>query len=218
MTQNFNNFNKGKKAVLFDLDGTLVNSLPLIFRNCKEVFEALNIPWNDGEVMNWVGIPLRQIAEYFAKDQVEEYLKIYQECFCRDHDLYIELYPHTVEMLKTLRKNNFKIALVTSKGKPATTKTFDLMELNQYFDVLVTAHDVKIHKPNPEPIYKALELLGLSPKEAIFVGDSPYDLEAGNKASVDTLGVSWGMAKVEALEEYHPLGILNTWEDLYVYL
>ncbi len=208
-----------RKAVLFDLDGTLIDSLPLIEANCRSTFAALGIPWGKGEVMQWVGVPLKKIAEHFAPSgKAEEYFDLYQSFFQRDHDQYLRIYPGSRELLQKLKEQNYQTALVTSKGRPAVEKNLAFLNLKPQLDVIITAHDVENHKPHPEPVWKALEGLQVQPEEALFVGDSPFDLEAGQKAGVDTLGVSWGMASREALQVWSPLAVLDKWEDLYKYL
>ncbi len=208
-----------RKAILFDLDGTLIDSLPLIEANCRCTFEALGIPWGRGEVMQWTGIPLKKIAEHFAPPgRSEEYLALYQSFFQRDHDRYLRIYPGSRELLQELKKQQYQIALVTSKGRPAVEKNLAFLNLKPYLDLIITAHDVEKHKPDPEPIFKALAGLQVQPEEALLIGDSPFDLEAGQKAGVETLGVSWGAAGREALQVWSPLAVLDKWEDIYQYL
>ena len=85
-----------------------------------------------------------------------------------------------------------KLGIVTAKGRATVDLAFAVIPLEQHFDAVVTADMTERHKPDPEPVLKALELLGSEPADAAFVGDSPYDIEAGRAAGVFTVGVSWG--------------------------
>jgi pyrophosphatase PpaX len=85
-----------------------------------------------------------------------------------------------------------KLGIVTAKGRATVDLAFRVIELEPYFDAVVTADMTERHKPDPEPVLKALELLGSSPSEAAFVGDSPFDIESGKAAGVYAVAVSWG--------------------------
>lgn len=206
-------------AVLFDLDGTLVDSLPLIRHIYFKVFVEMNIPWGNDDVMRWIGRPLLDIGEHFAGvERVDHFISRYQHHYQLDHDSYVSLYPGTLEMLKELRIKGIKTGIVTSKGRPGTMRTVDFTGIGPYLDVIVTAHDVEKHKPLPDPVFKALELIGAGPEEAIFIGDSHYDLEAGKAAGVRVLGVSWGICSAGELMRYGPEGVIGNWSDLLLYI
>lgn len=207
------------EAVFFDLDGTLADSLPLIRHTYYTVFSEMNIPWGNDDVMRWIGRPLRDIAEYFAgKNLAEIFIDRYQRHYHFDHDRYTSLFPGTVEMLEKLKKRNIKTAIVTSKGRPGALRTVNYTGIANYIDAIVTANDVQKHKPLPEPVYKALELVGARAENAVFVGDSHFDLEAGKAAGAKVLGVGWGIASIEQLKQYEPEGILESWDELELYI
>lgn len=206
-------------AVLFDLDGTLADSLELIRHTYFEVFQAMGIPWGNDDVMRWIGRPLRAIADHFAgKAAADYFIKRYQYNYHRDHDLYTALFPGTLEMLQGLKEKGAKTGVVTSKGRPGTMRTVEFTGIAGYLDVIVTAHDVEKHKPLPDPVFKAMDLLLSKAGETIFIGDSHFDLEAGKSAGVRVLGVSWGICSVEELMVHEPEGILNCWDDLGLYV
>ncbi|MGB9802379.1 HAD-IA family hydrolase [Desulfofundulus sp.] len=203
------------KVVLFDLDGTLADSLPLIRHTYRRVFDEMGIPWGDNDVMHWIGRPIVDIARYFAGEEgAEEFIKRYQEHYHRDHDCYTRLFPGTLEMLQNLRSQGFRLGIVTSKGKIGAWRTIKFTGLDSFLDVVVTAHDVERHKPLPDPVLKALEILRVRPEEAIYVGDSHYDIQAGRAAGTVTLGVTWGITPRGELERYKPDGLLDSWEEL----
>lgn len=206
-------------AVLFDLDGTLVDSLPLIRHTYFKVFEEMAIPWGNDDVMRWIGRPLKDIGEHFAGDEkVEEFIERYQHHYHRNHDRFVSLFRGTLEMLKDLKKRKIKTGVVTSKGRPGTIRTVEFTGIGPYLDVIITAHDVEKHKPLPDPVYKALSHIGIKPDEAVYIGDSHFDLEAGKAAGVRVIGVSWGICSAGELVRYDPEGILRAWGDLEAYL
>jgi pyrophosphatase PpaX len=206
-------------AALFDLDGTLTDSLPLIRQTYFQVFTELQIPWGNDDVMRWIGRPLKDIAEHFAGPGAADFfVERYQCYYHRDHDRYMALFPGTMEMLKQLKLYGIKAGVVTSKGRPGTVRTVEFTGIGQYLDAVVTAHDVERHKPLPDPVFKALGMMGVGASEAIFIGDSHFDLEAGKAAGVRVLGVSWGLCSAGELMRYSPLGVIESWDDLWRYV
>ncbi|MEW5899490.1 MAG: HAD-IA family hydrolase [Bacillota bacterium] len=203
-------------VVLFDLDGTLADSLPFIKKTYRRVFDLLGLPWADGEVMRWIGRPIKDIAGHFAGGKEKEFLDLYKHYYDLEHDRYVRLFPGTLGMLDFLKQRGLRLGVVTSKGREGTRRTVELTGLNRYLDVLVTAQDVNRHKPFPDPIQKALALFNASPRTAIYVGDSYFDMQAGRQAGTVTLGVTWGMATREELLACEPDGLLESWADLTV--
>lgn len=205
-------------AVLFDLDGTLTDSLPFI-RHCNiRVFEEMGIPWGNDDVMRWIGRPMVDIARHFARERHQIFIDTYMQYYHREHDKYIALFPGTMEMLEKLKDMKLSLGIVTSKGRSGTIRTLDYTGLDKYMDVVVTAHDVEKHKPNPEPVLKAMDTLACLPAQTVFVGDSYFDIRAGKAAGARTLGVTWGMALAYELQECEPDGLLNTWGEIYDYV
>lgn len=206
------------EAVLFDLDGTLVDSLPLIFRTYRQVFDEMGIPWNENSIEKMIGLPLKDIGKYFTGKEVSRFEELYQYYYHRDHDHFTRLYPGTLAMLSNLEKRKIKLGIVTSKGKPGTTRTTAFTGLDRFMDVIISAHDVLKHKPDPEPLLNAVELLGVHVSRAIYIGDSRFDILTGRNAGARTLGVTWGLASREELESLQPDGMLERWDELIRYI
>lgn len=206
------------EAVLFDLDGTLVDSLPLIFRTYRQVFDEMGIPWNENGLEKMIGLPLKDIGKYFTGKEVSRFEELYQFYYHRDLDRYTRLYPGTLAVLSNLEKRRIKLGIVTSKGKPGTTRTAAFTGLDRFMDVIVTAHDVTRHKPDPEPLLHAVQLLGADVSRTIYIGDSSFDILAGRNAGTCTLGVTWGLASREELESLQPDGMLERWDGLMRYI
>lgn len=206
------------QAVLFDLDGTLVDSLPLIVRTYRQVFYEMDIPWGNDDVVKMIGLPLKDIGRRFVGEAAPAFEERYQYYYHRDHDLYTHLFPDTLEMLENLKGQGLQLGIVTSKGKPGATRTAAFTKLDRYMDVVVTAHDVVKHKPDPEPLLAALATLHTQAGRSIFIGDSSYDILTGKNAGCRALGVTWGLDSRAKLEKLSPAGIIERWEELYAYL
>ncbi|WP_027718138.1 HAD family hydrolase [Desulfovirgula thermocuniculi] len=206
------------KAVLFDLDGTLVDSLPLLKEVYLRVFEDLGLSWGRGDVIQWIGRPIVDIARHFAGGREKEFIDRYHHHYYREYDRRVRLFPGTAEMLRRLKEKGLALGIVTSKGRTSAWHTVRQMNLGEYMDVVVTAHDVERHKPLPDPVLKALEALAVGAAEAVYVGDSPYDVQAGKAAGVKTLGVTWGLSSAAELARWQPDGLIDSWDELEQFL
>ncbi|MFZ5633865.1 MAG: HAD-IA family hydrolase [Bacillota bacterium] len=206
------------KAVLFDLDGTLIDSLPLIRYSFRKVFEDMGIPWDERRVMDTVGLPLRQVARDFAGDRADAFFELYLAHQMKKHDQYIKLFPGTAEMMARVKELGLRTGIVTSKRRVMAERAVKLVSISQLVDVMVALEDCGAHKPDPLPVTTALGLLGVLPGEALYVGDSWYDMESGNSAGVVTVGVTWGMADRPRLSRCNPGFIAGGWEEFLLYL
>jgi pyrophosphatase PpaX len=205
------------KNILFDLDGTLINSLPLIEKTFRRVFAEMQIPWNNGEVLKTIGLPLKQICEQFAGEKKDDCFALFQLYQREEHALLTRIYPGTLEALGELQNRGYTLGLVTSKRRVLVDEELIFTGLSDFFTISVTVNDTVNPKPEPDPVWKALELLKSRPEEAIYIGDSWYDLLSGQRAGVMTAGVTWGMAKREELIKYIPDLLFDTWDQILEY-
>ena len=179
--------------MLFDFDGTIVDSGEMIlasFRHATKTVLAREIP--DGELAAAVGgSTIFEQMRAFDPNRVDELVEAYRAHNTPLHD---ELRPFQgmEELLGGLKAEGRRLGIVTAKRRRTIDLAFRVLDLERFFDTVVTADSTKRHKPDPEPVLHALELLGADPREAAFVGDSPFDMGAGSAAGVFTVGVSWG--------------------------
>lgn len=204
-------------TVLFDLDGTLIDSLPLIQRTFERVFAEMNVSGSE-QAMTWVGRPLREIGHHFLGERTPEFLELYQHYYALDHDHYTKVYPGTVEVLAKLQQEGYTLGVVTSKSGIVAQRSMDYLGLDKYLPLLIGAQDVTLHKPQPEPLLEALKRLKRQPMQSIYVGDSPFDILAAKAAAIKSVGVTWGMAERAALASYQPAAIIDRWEELHPHL
>lgn len=194
------------KAILFDLDGTLIDSTELILTSFNYVMkEYLNKIVPEEEIRNLFGRPLHyQMTLFGGEDKAEFLVEKYREHNLKSHEQYLKSIPGTKETLTGLKKKGYILGIVTSKKEDAARLGMQICGIEEYFDVFVFSDDVKIHKPEPEPVLFALRKLGLEPKEAVYVGDSTYDIICGQRAGVETVGVGYTPVGREALKASNP--------------
>ncbi|MEL7566025.1 MAG: HAD-IA family hydrolase [Dehalobacterium sp.] len=202
-------------TVLFDLDGTIADTLPLIKETYTKVFEEMNIPWGDDDVMKMIGLPLREIGGIMAGiGKEDEFFDTYQRQYRKLHHNYIGVFTGIEKLLFTLQKKSFSLGVVTSKSRVGADLTLSSINLDNYFSLVVTVDDTDKHKPNPDPVLLALDKLNKTPQDAIYVGDSPFDIMAGNQAGVTTIAVTWGMATLSELQKHNPDFYVDTRDEL----
>ena len=206
-------------TVLFDLDGTVTDSLPLIKKTYFSVFQKMGIPWGDDDVMKLIGLPLRQIGAMMAgEENADAFFETYQGEYRRNHAQLMQLFPGTEDLILTLRRQKYSLGVVTSKSRRGTDLTLDFLNIAACFDVVITVDDTSAHKPSPEPVWAALNHLDKKREQAIFIGDSPFDILSGRRAGVATGAVAWGMASLAELREQRPTICLQSWPELLIWL
>lgn len=192
---------------LFDLDGTLIDSIELILSSYRHTLAKHRGSVPPDEVwLAGVGTPLRVQFRQFTDDQdeIEELVATYTEHNLANHDSLVREYPGVREAVQALAADGMRLGVVTSKKRRGAGMGLSLCGFDGLFEVVVTADDVERPKPDPEPVARAVGLLGASPAETVFVGDSPHDLVAGRAAGVATAAVGWGPFARETLEAQKP--------------
>jgi pyrophosphatase PpaX len=182
-------------ALLFDLDGTLIDSIELILGAARYAFadSAERAP-TDEEWRAGIGIPLQTALRQFAADdaEVDRLFGRYREYQLEHHDRLVKAYDGIVDAMVGFAAAGHPMALVTSKSDWMAEKALVLVGLHALIPVIVGCDSCVNHKPHPEPVERALALLHAAPENALFVGDSPHDVQSGRAAGVYTVGVSWG--------------------------
>ncbi len=183
-------------ALLFDLDGTLVDSIELILGSARHAFIGFggHIP-SDDEWRAGIGRPLQAVLlEYTGGDQTQAdgLLVRYREYQLEHHDRLLHAYAGVVDTLRALHAAGHPLAVVTSKSDWLAQRALEFVGISDLFGALVGCDTCVNHKPHPEPVERALALLGTDASHALFVGDSPHDIHSGVAASVYTVGATWG--------------------------
>jgi pyrophosphatase PpaX len=180
-------------TVLFDLDGTLVDSGAIILASFKHAARTvLARDVEEEQIAALVGgSNLHDQMRVLSPAHVDELVRVYREHNRPLHDE-LQAFEGVEGLVETLSEQGRKLGIVTAKGRQTVDLAFAILSLERYFDAVVTADMTDRHKPDPAPVLKALELLESEPADAAFVGDSPYDIAAGKAAGVFTVAVSWG--------------------------
>ena len=204
-------------AILFDLDGTIIDSIELIMESYRHTMRCHRGECPPDEVfLAGIGTPLRvQFAQFTSDpDELQAMIATYREWNLSNHDRMVIAYPGAVEAVRKLKDAGARLALVTSKNLGGVQKGLRLVGLEDAFESFVTADRIQESKPDPRPVWTALEDLGASAREALFVGDSPHDIAAGRKAGVKTAACLWGPFTRERLAEEQPDFWLSSFADL----
>jgi pyrophosphatase PpaX len=182
-------------TALFDLDGTLIDSIELIrqsYAHTLRVHRDFEPPlefWLEG-----LGRPLRWQFAHFSADaaEIEAMVATYRAYNLERHDAMIRPFDGAVEAIALLKSRGLKLGVVTSKMHAGALRGLKHCGFEGLFDVVIGADNVDEHKPHPAPVRAALAQLGASAESAVMVGDSPHDLASGRAAGAFTAAVAWG--------------------------
>jgi pyrophosphatase PpaX len=205
-------------VVLFDLDGTLIDSGAMIMASMRHAsVSVLGVEPDEERVRAAIGGPglVAQMRE-LAPDRVDELVAAYR---AHNEPLHEELqaFPGMLDLLRELRAEGRRLGIVTAKRRLTVALAFARFpELEEAAEVLVGAEDTERHKPDPEPLLLALEQLGARSADAAYVGDSPFDIRAAKAAGLFAVAVGWGgIHPDERLEREEPDALVHTAQELH---
>lgn len=203
-------------AVLFDLDGTLLDSIGLLLECMEYAFaDRAVVPtrarWTEG-----IGTPLRDQMRDFAvlEHELESVVERYRVHQHANLERLTSLFPGARDVVEWTRSAGAHVGVVTSKGHGMTHRSLRHVGLHDAFDIVITADDTIRHKPDPLPVQQALRTLGVPPERALFVGDSTHDMRAGRAAGTFTGAALWGPFSREQLAETNPTHWLHDLADV----
>ena len=203
-------------VVLFDLDGTVVDSGSIILASMRHATrEVLGREYSDEELLQAVGGPgLEAQMAVFAPDRVEELVRVYRDHNEPLHDE-LEACPGMEEALARLKGEGRRLGVVTAKRRVTVELAFARVPLGHLFETVVGGDETERHKPDPEPLLLAAERMGADPAQTAYVGDSPFDMRAAKAAGMHAVGVTWGRIHDRArLEAEEPDAVVDTAEEL----
>ncbi|HEX9563406.1 MAG TPA: HAD-IA family hydrolase [Gemmatimonadaceae bacterium] len=199
-------------TILFDLDGTLVDSIDLIVAAAMHAFASRPGPApTEAEIRRTIGRPLTtQFGPWLADDNDLPFLIAqYREYQLEHHDRLTSAYDGIPDAVAALDAAGCAMAIVTSKVGFMAERALAHVGLRRYIRLVIASDSTERHKPEPEPVLLAMERLGARAESTIFVGDSPYDITAGLAAGVRTVGVAWGAFSPDVLREAGAAEILE---------
>lgn len=206
------------KAILFDFDGTLANTIDLIIAAFEHTSKIVlgSVPERE-KIVNTFGLPLPEAMLKLSgrADLVEEMRNVYREYNDNHHDDMIQPIDGVTETLAALKARGVKIAVVTSKKPRMLHRGIACLGLAPYIDAIVALGDTKASKPHAEPMLAACAKLGVKPEECLCVGDSPFDLQSGRNAGAKTVAVRYtAFVWEKILAEGKPDYVIERPEDL----
>ena len=193
-------------AVLFDLDGTLIDSIGLLLKCVHHTFEGRTPAPTDEEWVAGIGTPLgKQLAPYAKNDEEVKQLTTRYRTFQREqHDSFTSAFPGVLETIMELDRRGHPMGIVTSKSNEMMHRGLSWIGIDKIMRTTIGMDSCAIHKPEAFPVLLALEELGYSTDEAVFVGDSPHDIQSGNAAGVVSVAALWGPFTREQLGTSSP--------------
>lgn len=202
------------KGILLDLDGTLLDNNKIIYEVYMNIFKEKGIPL----------INFNEFREAYTTDfwkflkRFNLYDKSINVIWLNNYDKFrdkISPFPGALEFLNKIREDGFKIGLVTGGSKSRVIKDLRKRDLHRHFDIIITGDDTDKIKPDPTCLKIAIEKLGLSANEVVYIGDMDGDILAAKKLGIKALGVSWGIHGTEILQKFEPYKIVNSFDELY---
>ena len=204
------------KTILFDLDGTILNTNELIINSFLYTLEHFYPGQYQREhIIPHMGKPLfEQMVIFGDEEHAPAMVDYYREHNLRTHDEYVMEFPHVKEVLQKLKDEGATLGVVTTKMLNTTMMGLKLFGMDSLMSTVVSYEDTEMHKPAPDPVLLAMERLGADPKTTMMVGDSQYDIEAGNNAGVTSVGVAWSLKGPDFLKTFNPDYIIEDMYDL----
>lgn len=212
------------KAILFDLDGTLVDSLPDIIAAVRLTEQELGLSSNtDEQIRDWIGngakVLIRRVVTGEAEQQLSESqwqqaFDVFMRHYAEQGTKLTKLYDGVEHLLQTLQQRGMPMALVTNKPKAITVELIRILQIDQYFDVVLGAGDVPNNKPAPDMLLLAAERLGIQVQDCLMVGDSSNDVKAARNADMLVAAVRGGYNHGEPIEQSDPDWVLDNLSEL----
>jgi len=202
------------QTVLFDLDGTILDSNELIYASFLHTFNHYKYSFTKEEIMSFNGPPLIETFTNIDPERAELMIETYRQHNHEVHHDYVKLFPNVIETIEVLQDNQIQMGIVTAKMRESVNMGLEITGLDRYFETIVTIDDVTHPKPHPESVIKAMTALNGEPSTTLMVGDNYHDIQAGQNAGVRTAGVAWSLKGQDFLASYNPTYMLQDMKDL----
>lgn len=206
------------KAILFDFDGTLVNSAPGIVKTMEQVFTEMNVEVPTEEAMRaTIGLPLRLALKelgHLDDKRADDATELYRALFPVYEVGYVTVFPDVTETLMSLKEKGIRMAVVTSRDTVSLKLIADRRELTPFFETYVTGADGFPPKPAPDMVLELLKRMKLKEDEVLVVGDTTFDIDMGNSAGCKTVAVTYGNHSRERLMDSNHTFVIDRFSKL----
>jgi len=210
------------KAVLFDVDGTLFDSRDAFYFLIEDLFSQAGwvLP-ERGRIVGLIGLTNEDIATNLIPPKIQN-PEVVRRWSARAEKLwigkylprYVKLYPGVYSVLKSLKDRGFKLGVATNGSSTEIPLYLEQGHVTRFMDVVVTANDVRHPKPHPEPLLTACERIRVEPSSCVYVGDTKMDAESSRAAGMSCVLMTWGVGKVEELNEFGHCALVDSFEEL----
>lgn len=188
-------------GLVFDLDGTLSDSVAMILKSSSSTHEKMGLPWEEAACRAYIGRPMYETAAAFAPGREEEYRQTFADFNMVYLPKMIKPFPGVLSLLAGLQEHEVPMSIVTSRLQWGADWSVEILGIEKYFTAVMGVEASSKHKPDPEPALLALGKMGVAPERAAFIGDAPVDMSCGKAAGMTAIGVGWGVGSEEALRE-----------------
>lgn len=201
--------------ILFDFDGTLVDTNEIIIKALTETVEnVLHKGITREDLLAILGKYLDDQMRYFSEEKYKIMVEYYKNYYRENQDKMVKKFAGIDHMLQQLKQMGCKLGIVSAKGKNGIMHGLRLYDLEQYIDCIISAYDVVNNKPHPECVYKALKFFKCDKDQMLLIGDSPYDIQCGINAGIKTGLVSWTIFPNEQFQNVIPGYIISKPDDI----
>lgn len=214
-------FKEDKPAIIFDLDGTLLNTDKTIWLSAEKVLEKYrpNLKLTHEQKLGFIGPTLHQsFSLYLNEDEIEGAIELYREHNKKAHETDLEVIPYAKVVLEHLKQQGYSMGIFSSKKKEMVVYGLELSGLATYFDVVIGHDEVKKHKPDPEGIFITLKEMGKSRDNAVYIGDSHSDIEAARRAGIYSIAYLRHAERSEAILAAKPNSSISDLRDVQLIL
>lgn len=203
------------KNILFDLDGTLLDTNELIIQSFQHTYQRhLGKQVNKEEIIKSFGEILKVTLDRECGEASEEAIETYRNFQIGNFEKLIAIHIGVKEIVKELHTRGYKLGVVTSRINDSAIRGLKHFGLIDYFQSIIGADDTHLHKPDPTPAFMALKELGGKPEETLLVGDSPFDILCGKNAEITSVAVGWSALPMDMLLKYEPDYVIDSMEEL----
>jgi len=202
------------ETILFDLDGTLIDTNELIHKSFEYTFDQYGYSFSQEEILQFNGPPLIKTFTDINPDLAEDMLETYRKHNLEHHNDYVKLFPNVKETLEILQANGKRLGIVSAKMRSGVVLGLEVTGIKHFFDAIVAIDDVKNPKPHPEPVLKGLKGLSGKPDSSLMVGDNYHDIESGKNAGLKTIAVGWSLKGEEYLQQFNPTYMIKDMREL----
>lgn len=197
-------------VVLFDFDGTLGDTIPLIVNSFHHTLgEVLGVSVPEAEIRSWIGRSLGAVFAERYPTREEELIAAYRQWNLTNHDDQIRHVDGMADLLRDLTAAGARTGVVSSKGEATVRLGLRALGLEQALPVLAALEHTERHKPDPDPLLYAVSKAGADAADCVYVGDAVVDLHAARAAGMDAIGVTWGAGEPADLRAAHPAAVVD---------